>query len=239
MTQIHQVTGREEASIPQFIETTKQIRKSLTEPITYRDLRKKAIRETLVGITDKNAVEECYEAWVQERHAAAERFLYDDAIETLSLLRQTYPDACLAAITNGAGNPLLMPSLTNHFDLRVSGEDDDVFPHRKPHSYIYEHTLQKADFQGVWCHVGDCLANDVGASAAVGAHAIWLCTDDDEESAARRLIDTSKVPEWSTASTAELEKRALQVEQGKAVVAAKINSLSELPDAIEQILNTV
>lgn len=245
--------GCTDATIPLFLDNTRSIRKSLTEPVTYRDLRKMTIRKTLSESLNFKAasmkeldmlVEECYDAWVNERHAAAERWVFDDAIETLQTLREMYPDTCIAAITNGAGNPLVMSkTLAPFFDLRVSGEDDGVFPHRKPHPFIYEYTLQQCksvdtnnNGSVVWCHVGDCLANDVGASASCGAQAIWMCTEEDEDSAAARLIDTKRVPEWSTASSSELERRAQQVVKGKESVAAKIQRLSELPEAIERIL---
>lgn len=246
--------GCSEVTIPLFLDNTRTIRKALTDPITYRDLRKTTIRKTLLDSTvfqkstekrkDMDAlVEECYNAWVNERHAAAERFVFEDAVDTLRQLREAYPDACIAAITNGAGDPLVMPNtLAPYFDIRISGEDEQVFPHRKPHPYIYEYTLQQyGKIIGedlIWCHVGDCLANDVGASASCGAQAIWMCTEEDEESAAARLTDTKRVPEWSTASTSELEMRAKQVSQGRDSVAAKIEKLSELPKVIDQILSS-
>jgi putative hydrolase of the HAD superfamily len=245
--------GCSEVTIPLFLDNTRTIRKALTDPITYRDLRKKTIRKTLLDSTvftstEKSKdmdmlVEECYDAWVNERHEAAERFVFEDAVDTLQNLREAYPDACIAAITNGAGDPLVMPNtLAPYFDMRISGEDEQVFPHRKPHPYIYEYTLRQCGKSIgedlIWCHVGDCLANDVGASASCGAQAIWMCTEADEESAAARLTDTKRVPEWSTASTSELETRAKQVSQGRDAVAAKIEKLSELPEVIDQILSS-
>jgi FMN phosphatase YigB (HAD superfamily) len=257
--------GCTDATIPVFLDNTRAFRKTLDAPITYRDLRKSSIRKTLqasstfhlrsttggqdidMDIDIDVVVNDCYEAWVKERHAAAERLVFDDAVETLQVLRSLYPDACIAAITNGAGDPLCMTnSLAPFFDFRVSGEDDEVFPHRKPHPYIYEYTLKKYgntsatnEGIGVWCHVGDCLANDVGASTACGAQAIWMCMEDDEDAAASRLVDTKKIPEWSTATTSELEQRAKQIEEGKQAVAAKIDKLSQLPEAIALILEKV
>lgn len=247
--------GCSDTTIPLFLDNTRTIRKSLTNPITYRDLRKKTIRKTLLESSEfgKSSngnggkeqldilVDECYDAWVNGRHAAAERFVFEDAVETLRNLRETYPDVCIAAITNGAGDPLSMSNtLAPYFDMRISGEDEAVFPHRKPHPYIYEYTLgqygKSIDEEVVWCHVGDCLANDVGASASCGAQAIWMCSEADEDSAAARLTDTKRVPEWSTASTEELQMRAEQVANGRESVAAKIEKLSELPEAIDRIL---
>lgn len=239
--------GCSDVNIPLFLDNTRTIRKSLSDPITYRDLRKKTIRKTLLESSIKKdeeldmLVDECYDAWVNERHSAAERCIFEDAIETLRTLRETYPDTCIAAITNGAGDPLAMSNtLAPYFDMRVSGEDEQVFPHRKPHPYIYEYTLQEygksISDDLVWCHVGDCLANDVGASASCGAQAIWMCSEEDEDLAVARLTDTKRVPEWSTAPMGELEMRAKQITQGREAVAAKIEKLSELPTVIEQIL---
>jgi putative hydrolase of the HAD superfamily len=194
-------------------------------------------------------VDLCYNAWVQERHDAAERHLFPNAVETMERLRLMYPTTTFAAITNGAGCPLKMTStLAPYFDFRVSGEDDDVFPHRKPHPFIYEYSVEKhkklqstnkqnSNLNGVWCHVGDCLANDVGASADCGAKTIWMCLEDNPDSAAARLLtDARNTPIWSTATAEEIQKRALQVQQGRTKVGATIGSLAELPDAVSKIL---
>jgi FMN phosphatase YigB (HAD superfamily) len=242
--------GLEDASIPDFLDATRSIRSKLENPVTYQALRKKAIQETFQVSPrfDSNerdmeaVVDDCYDAWEQERHSAAERFLFPDVIETMKELRSLYPDTCFVAITNGAGDPLkMLNTLAPFFDFRVSGEDDDVFPYRKPHSFIYEYAVndynESGDFaDGSWCHVGDCLANDVGASAACGAQAIWMCLEDDKESAASRLVSAKNHPAWSTATPKELEKRMKQVEEGKKSVAATIYKLSELPAAISIIL---
>mmetsp|Transcript_10727 Transcript_10727/g.25563 ORF Transcript_10727/g.25563 Transcript_10727/m.25563 type:complete len:455 (+) Transcript_10727:448-1812(+) len=248
-----------------FRETTRQVRQSFDEsgaPTTYRDLRKGAIRQSFLqssrGYTtevDESSapsfdvmVEQCYAAWLAERHSSAERFLFDHAIETLEELRRLYPTTKIAAITNGAGDPLEMPMLEPYFDFRISGEDDDVFPHRKPHSLIYETALRNAGVTptdvtdngvsnvGLWIHVGDCLSNDVGASADLGAKSIWMCLEDDEESAAGRLVDATRTPTYSSASQEELDRRAKKIEEGRSKVTASIRCLSELPCVISGIL---
>ena len=84
--------------------------------------------------------------------------------------------------------------------------------------------------------MGDCLANDVGASVECGAQAIWMCLEEDEASAASRLIDQTKIPVYSTATAEEMERRAKEVEAGRKSVSASIKTLKELPEAIEQIL---
>jgi FMN phosphatase YigB (HAD superfamily) len=250
--------GCKDADIDSFLDNTRAIRKQLDAPVTYQTLRKLAIRKTLeISLAFENEiqelsleqshladiVEECYMAWEQERHRAAERFLFEGAVETMALLRQKYPDTCFAAITNGAGDPLAMTqTLAPFFDFRISGEDDGVFPYRKPHPFIYEKTIEtmnernsQCDDEGaIWCHVGDCLANDVGASADCGAKAIWVCSEDNEGSSASRL--NGNAPKWSTATAEEIEKWTRQVQDGRSKVAASITSLSELPDAIASIL---
>ena len=66
------------------------------------------------------------------------------------------------------------------------GEDDDVFPHRKPHLGIYEVALAKAglklplDENECWVHIGDDLANDVGASFELGALTVHVKIIHDE-----------------------------------------------------------
>jgi FMN phosphatase YigB (HAD superfamily) len=251
MIEAMQERGCEELALPEYLDTTRSVRKALSAPITYRVLRELAIRTSfeqskVFQSAGKNVdayVQDCYKVWEKERHLAAERFIFEDAVRTLEQLRSLYPDACFAAITNGAGNPLMMPNtLAPFFDFRVSGEDPDVFPNRKPHAYIYEYSLEKyqqlsgSNSKGTWCHVGDCLANDVGASAACGAKAIWMCLSDDDDTAAARLLDPKVYPEWSTASKEEIEKRIREVEAGMSKVTAKIGTLSELPDALADIL---
>jgi putative hydrolase of the HAD superfamily len=245
--------GCKDTTLPKFLATTKSIRSKLDGPITYTNLRKSAIRKTFDTSTEfdtssvsdmDSLVFDCYNAWEEERHAAAERFLFPDAIEIMKELRALYPDTCFAAITNGAGDPLQMPNtLAPFFDFRVSGEDDEVFPYRKPNGFIYEYTLTKysdtfpSDGEGTaWCHVGDCLANDVGASTACGAKAIWMCLEDDKETAASRLVGSKGQPQWSTASQEELDRRKKEIEEGKKSVDATIYNLKELPGAIASVL---
>jgi FMN phosphatase YigB (HAD superfamily) len=248
-----------ETTVPDLLQQTREIRSQLEQPITYRALRKLAIRgemERLLVETEKDGasvdqviVEECYDVWEQERHAAAEEHLFSDAIEALQTLRNKHPDVCIAAITNGAGSPLEMANtLEPFFEFCVSGEDDDVFPNRKPHVGIYERALQRYEslyphhFQEaqdgtssstdrIWCHVGDCLANDVGASASCGAYAVWMYTE-----ASLLLATGSKVPVWSTATDSDIQKRAELSNQGKEKVAVRISSLLELVNAVDELL---
>jgi FMN phosphatase YigB (HAD superfamily) len=252
-----------ETTVPDFLQQTRQIRSKLSKPSTYTALRRLAIRgemERLVmrkdsddDVIEQSLVDEMYNVWEQERHAAAEKHLFPDAIEMLQAFRKEHPDICIAAITNGAGNPLEMAdTLEPFFEFCVSGEDDDVHPNRKPHPEIYEIALQRYEslyphhFQEaqdgtftanrIWCHVGDCLANDVGASAACGAYAVWMYTELEEETAAGRLAAGSKKPLWSTASASDMQQRAELANRGKEKVAVRISSLSELVGAIDELL---
>jgi FMN phosphatase YigB (HAD superfamily) len=298
-------------TVTSFLEITRHVRASLLPhqtPIRYRDLRKLAIRAALhqrapavpsdtSWITDE-LVQECYEVWEQERHIAAQRHLFPDTTETLAMVRARYPDLCVAAITNGSGNPLApVPansSLAPYFDFRVSGEDDSVFPHRKPHAGIYQRTWeiyqdlfphhhhhsnndnnelrngksidkyysggqegalnlpQSLSNNRIWVHVGDCLANDVGASAACGAYAIWLqdgsslslSTSALSNSAAglHMLEQSSKPlqksePYYSTATPKDIDERSKRAESGKSSIAVRIESISQLPSALDQLLH--
>lgn len=209
----------------EFLNTIQQIRNYLSEPVTYSFLRKRAIAQLVTQNTEfsgntPSIVDECFDAWLQERHVAAERHLFPHALNCLSILKQQYPDACIAAITNGRGNPLCMPVLADFFDFCVSGEDDNVFPARKPAPGIYEASLNqyKKLFphhdSRVWIHVGDCLANDVGASAAVGAYAVWLSDP---------TTTDATTPNWSTATSGEQDARKLKVAEGREKIAVRIS----------------
>jgi FMN phosphatase YigB (HAD superfamily) len=262
-------------SIPDFLRTARDIRRDLQhqQPVTYTALRKMAIRRELesrlgssvVHDNIEQVVDDIFDVWLQERHAAAERYLFADAVRSLESLRARYPDVCIAAITNGRGNPLHMTAstLAEHFDFCVSGEDDDVFPNRKPHRGIYEVALERYqqlyphhqyssnnntnnNRSTIWCHVGDCLVNDVGASAACGAYAVWYCPDDqnalESKTAALRLQrgssnnNNNKEPSWSTATESDMKQRKQLAIGAEEKVATRISSLSELEGAIEVLL---
>jgi FMN phosphatase YigB (HAD superfamily) len=244
-------------SIDEFIAASREIRKILQKkPITYTELRKFSIRKELekrkhLLKTDMDkAVHAAFDAWRTERHAAAERYLFDDTLSTLQSLRERYPDTYFAAITNGLGNPLQMNSLAPYFDFSVSGEEQDIFPHRKPYSKIYQVALQRyqalyphhhqmihagSPYLKVWCHVGDCLAKDVGASYDCGAMAVWYAPDAGDvgkSSEPLSIVDEK----WSTASKNERMERQKLASIAKAKVAIQISKLSELENALEILL---
>lgn len=206
-------------TVADFLLATKRIRMELSQPITYTELRKRAIAE-LMGSNE--FVEDAFDVWLLERQASANRNLYADAIDTLDILRLLYPDIPFIAITNGRGDPREMPKLCEYFNDCISGEDTNV---RKPDPRIYERALEGIDLNNsCWVHVGDCLANDVGASASCGALAVWL----------ERPIDG--VAEWSTATTKDILERRKQQDAAQEKIAVKIQELLELPAAIEDLL---
>ena len=66
-----------------------------------------------------------YNAWEMERHHAAERHLFPDAISTIKQIQSDHPDVVVGAVTDGSANPMLMVfSLMPLFDFTVSWEDD-------------------------------------------------------------------------------------------------------------------
>ena len=237
--------GYTNASNEQIIAASKQIRTELREAgnaITYSDLRKQSIRreiERLSGLDDSvvhdTVIETIFNAWLTERHASAERNLFPHTADALQAIREQYPDVVIGAITNGRGSPLEMPSIKEYFDFCISGEDEGVFPRRKPDKGIYEAAIQKYNnMQGLssftdikWIHVGDDLSNDVGASALCGANAIWFTMESEKE---------NDIPVWSTATQDELQKRKTMDLVAKEYVSIQISSLQQLPDAVAEVL---
>eukprot|EP00586_Coscinodiscus_wailesii_P014964 CAMPEP_0172505402 /NCGR_PEP_ID=MMETSP1066-20121228/186177_1 /TAXON_ID=671091 /ORGANISM="Coscinodiscus wailesii, Strain CCMP2513" /LENGTH=161 /DNA_ID=CAMNT_0013281999 /DNA_START=303 /DNA_END=785 /DNA_ORIENTATION=+ len=147
--------GATTASITSF---SKQIRNEIVndDPITYSDLRQRSILREMSRLSpttspspSRHIVMNVFDAWLDERNAAANRHLYPDAVDTLRSLRQAFPDLCVGAVTNGRGDPRCMPLLEPFFDFCVSGEDSDVFPARKPARGIYRAALAAhANFVG-------------------------------------------------------------------------------------------
>lgn len=121
------------------------------------------------------------------------------------------------------------------FDFCVSGEDVDVFPHRKPSAEIYHAALSQwkrggaetEELSHVWFHVGDCLANDVGASSDVGAHAIWIVKEEPAEQ-----------PTYSTASKEEIDLRGELMEAARGKMSGQIKSMKELNAVMQNIMGT-
>lgn len=242
--------GYTNANNDEIIKASKIIRTELREAgkvLSYTDLRKQSIKREIIRVTnlqthqvDESVVNDVFNSWLSMRHESADKNLFDNCVDALEAIRQQHPDAVIGAITNGRGNPLCMPSVEQYFDFCVSGEDEHVFPKRKPDRGIYEaaldtfFNLRRGDSIPEdslnWIHVGDDLANDVGASAVCGAKAIWLSAEDDE-------LDAD-LPSWSTATKEELERRAKLNDSAKEYVSAKIRNLIELEKAVLDILTS-
>lgn len=214
-----------------------------------------ATHPPVVATEMDDAVEQAYERWELERHASAERHLYPDVVPMLRRLRADHPSVVIGAITNGKGDPSGMKeTLAEFFDFCVSGEEAGVFPYRKPHEGIYKVAIQRyweiargasddgavveGDENCIWFHIGDDLANDVGASAACGARAIWadLLEEYGQTASKRVSVDPSKQPSWSTASKEELQNRRILGETARSSISARIERLSDLPDAVLKTL---
>jgi len=206
-------------------------------PPTYTEQRTQAIaallRSRADGIDADAIAPEIFEAWLQERHAAAERFLYPGTIEALAAVRADHPDALIAAVTNGRGDPLRMPLLQHLFDFCVSGEDGDVHPDRKPSPRIYHRTLERAQCgRDEWAHVGDCMLNDIGASKTAGAATVWLSHG--AEAAERCARGARRFQ--SSAVRAERERRErIEAAIRSECIDVQIGGMADLPVALRQI----
>ena len=244
-----------------FLKSAKVIRTELAkneQVITYTELRKRTIRMELEKYLDPATISHegvvaAYDLWESQRHLAAERHLYKDTVLMLEQIRKAYPDVVIAAITNGKGNPLEMESIAQFFDFCVSGEDDDVFPLRKPHEGIYKVAFEKfcqlckinkgdesiTMENQCWIHVGDDLANDVGASAKCGAYAVWVDLDEEYNQNASKRDTSAAQPAWSTATKEEIEKRILMNEKAEKFVSERVTSLEKLPRAVEKITESI
>ena len=238
--------GYTEADNNEIVAASKEIRNELREAgevLTYTDLRKQSIRREIMRLTnfehhqvDDSVVEDIFDSWLSARHASADKHLFSDCIDALKEIQQQHPDAIIGAITNGRGNPLFMPSVKDFFQFCVSGEDEGVFPKRKPDKGIYDAAIESfynlSDDESLrenlnWIHVGDDLANDVGAAAVSGAKSIWLSAEEED----------SELPSWSTATKEEMEKRKQLNDSALEHVSAKISSLNELEAAVMDILS--
>jgi putative hydrolase of the HAD superfamily len=237
--------GYLEATNDRIVQHTKAIRRKQRKKMTYTELRKRAIRtemELLSGheVANYDLVQTVYEDWLKERNASADRNLFSGALDMLEAITTKHPNVCIGAITNGRGNPLNMARLEAYFDFCVSGEDDGVFPERKPHCGIYKASLAEyhkrrphsiCRTRHIWCHVGDCLANDVGGSVKMGAYPIWCELDD-----LHLNRKAAGPPKWSTATTRETNSRKKLASAARGSVSERVTSLSAIPMAVENVL---
>lgn len=244
--------GYTDATNDRIVQHTRMIRRKQRKQMTYTQLRKRAIQTELELLTrdsgggkpiDYDLVSHVFDSWLHARHASAERYLFDGAMEMLQQVKDSYPNACIGAITNGRGNPLRMTNtLARYFDFCVSGEDDGVHPERKPHRGIFMVSLSEyhkrfpndLSASHIWVHVGDCLANDVGASAKMGAYAVWVDLDDLKEESA---TSGNQPPMWSTAPAKEASSRRKLADKSRGFVSEKITTLPQLPTVLDKILH--
>lgn len=92
----------------------------------------------------------------------------------------------------------------------------------------------------VWIHVGDDLALDVGGSAACGAKTILAELDEQQYGQTARLrFDRSKPqPSWSSTSPEEMDMRYYMSQAAKDKVDVHLRFLSQLPEAINDLLES-
>lgn len=133
-----------------------------TDKPSYSEARVLAIESWLnerdgTASGHRDDAEEFFDLWLAERHAAAGRLLFDGAAEAVAAVRRQHPDALIAAVTNGRGDPLVMPSLRPHFDFTISAEDADIYPERKPAAAPFLAALRRAGVTrptpALWAHV--------------------------------------------------------------------------------------
>jgi Predicted hydrolase (HAD superfamily) len=237
-----------------FQKTMRKIRSEMTKEgkvMRYTEIRLSAIRMEMEKYMDPSRIchkqiLESYDVWEANRHIAAEKYLYSDTIPMLEEIKINHPGAIIAAITNGKGNPFEMKSICNYFDFCTSGEDKNVFPYRKPHKGIYKIALQRFEELSqrkgphvgsklCWIHIGDDLANDIGASARCGANPIWVDLGDDYGQTASKRSTIMAQPSWSTLTKDDLQKRKILDNEAKLLISKRVTKLSMLPTAIREI----
>jgi phosphoglycolate phosphatase-like HAD superfamily hydrolase len=103
----------------------KVVRAEAQTQMTYTALRERAIDSLLLEATgrapDPDTVSACFDAWLDERQAAADALLFPGVVEALQRIRARHPSALVGAVTNGRGEPRAMPSLAPLFDFELSG----------------------------------------------------------------------------------------------------------------------
>jgi FMN phosphatase YigB (HAD superfamily) len=214
-----------------------------------------------------NIVQAVLNAWEMERHHAAERHLYPDVMEALAEIKRDHPDVIIGAVTDGRANPLFMTfTLAKYFDFCISWEDDQAGRQKffqdlgqvdasAELKWIYDAALEKytelataaavlhqQEFNRdnkVWIHVGDDLGLDCGGAAQSGAKTIYLELAEKYGQTARQRFAKaqSDQPTWSTTSKQELETRRVLNEAAEDKVDKKINFITRLPEAVQDILD--
>lgn len=224
-------------------------------PVTYTQLRTAAIAHLLGDRPDAaDAASQLFDVWLAARHAAAQDQLFPEATSALCAMRAAYPDAIVAAVTNGRGDPRVMsPALARCFDLTVSGEEPGIHPGRKPSPTIFRAAVARAGLgprlvpgQPLpwWVHVGDDIFNDVAASKALGAKTVWLDAPRQEAGdgvglkSARGERQASTDADASYTTLEQSERRTRQAQRAAvpaSAVDARITAIAELPRALAAI----
>lgn len=102
-----------------------------------------------------------------------------------------------------------------------------------------QQSSKQDDVERVWIHVGDDLAYDVGGAASCGAKTILVELADKYQQTARYRFDGSEPqPSWSTSPQDELATRRLMNEAAKPLVDQKIAFYRQLPEAVNNILES-
>ncbi|KAL3765124.1 hypothetical protein ACHAW5_000793 [Stephanodiscus triporus] len=250
---------------------------SITSPV--RKSAEKWARTTV----HSSVVQAVYNAWEMERHHAAERHLFPEAISTIKQIQSEHPDVVVGAVTDGSANPMLMVfSLMPLFDFTVSWEDDignvkklaqfrelSAVDESDELGWIYRLAVEKgremsalADeikrrggaaagegpdddaaaaandddgIEWVWVHVGDDLAYDVGGAATTGAKTVLVELAPEYGQTARLRME-GKRPAWSTETDEQMAKHRKMSLNALDKVDARITHLSQLPEAINELL---
>ena len=147
---------------PKDLQARLRAARSGTDKPSYSEARVLALESWLherdgTASGRRQDAEELFELWLAERHAAAGRLLFDGAAKAVAAVRRQHPDALIAAVTNGRGDPLVMPALRPHFDFTVSAEDAGIYPERKPAAAPFLAALRRAGVArptpALWAHV--------------------------------------------------------------------------------------
>jgi hypothetical protein len=185
------------------------------------------------------------------------RWIYDAACDKYYELAKS-KNAMMAKnkIRPTGNNNIDANHINGHHDSNENDDDEDTESRIVPGGT----TLRDGK---VWIHVGDDLAYDVGGSATSGARTIYCeladqygqtarqrfdhiddfdhyddgtCQDTSYSSSSSSKKQSQSQPSWSTTMRDELEKRKVMNDAAKSLVDVKINYLTRLPDAIQQIL---
>lgn len=216
-----------------------------------------------------SVVQAVYNAWEMERHHAAERHLYPEAISTIKQIQEDHPNVVIGAVTDGSANPMLMVfSLMPLFDFTVSWEDDldkvqemaqfqelGAVDKTDELGWIYRLAVEKGkemsmltdeiknkkddeseeEIEWTWIHVGDDLAYDVGGAATTGAKTVLVELTPDYGQTARLRVEGKK-PQWSTESEDQVKRHQKMSQMALDKVDAKVSTLTQLPEAINELL---